>query len=273
MCHSTGIRTIYYPHPFSFKLNQMKNPLKHSATIEQYLANEMAPPEQAAFREELRRNPVLAEELNVSQTIDSALIREDIIDLRRKLITAINKGRAHKEEVPVVRLNSRKWWYAAASMLALCAVAATLYLQTPRNISNDSLFNEYYTSENIIDQTRGDQNIIEAVIKFQQKDFVSASLLFNSILEKDNSNIAVWFYYGVSNIETQDYESSIKAFNTIIEHKDNPYIEHAEWYLGLCYLKNNQKEKAINQFGVVASDTENFYQQDAKDILDKLKPN
>jgi tetratricopeptide (TPR) repeat protein len=251
----------------------MKNPLKHSATIEQYLANEMAPPEQAAFREEIRKNPVLAEELKVSQTIDSALLREDIIDLRRKLLTAINEGRIHKEEVPVVRMNTRKWWYAAASLLALCAVAATLYLQTPRNISNDSLFTEYYSSENIIDQTRGDQNIIEAVIKFQQKDFATASLLFKSILEKDNSNIAVWFYYGISNIETQDYENSINAFNTIIEHNDNLYVEHAEWYLGLCYLKNNQKEKAINQFADVASDPENFYQKEAKDILEKLKLN
>ncbi len=257
--------------PCSFKFNQMKNPLKHSATIEQYLANEMAPPEQSAFREELRKNPVLTDELKVSQAIDSALIREDIIDLRRKLITAINEGRIHKTEVPVVRMNSRKWWYAAASLLALCAVAATLYLQTPRNISNDSLFSQYYTSENIIDQTRGDQNIIEAVIKFQQKDFRTASLLFKSILDKDNSNIAVWFYYGISNIETQNYDNSIKAFNTIIEHDDNLYIEHAEWYLGLCYLKNNQKNKANDQFTVVASDPDNFHQQEAKDILEKLQ--
>jgi tetratricopeptide (TPR) repeat protein len=169
-------------------------------------------------------------------------------------------------------MHTRKWWYAAASMLALCAVAATLYLQTPRTISNDSLFTQYYNSENIVDQTRCDQNIVEAVIKFQQKDFKMASVLFKNILDKDNSNIAVWFYYGISNIETQNYENSIKAFNTIIGQNDNLYIEHAEWYLGLCYLKNNQKEKAIDQFAVVASNPDNFHRQEAKDILLKLQP-
>ena len=122
-----------------------------------------------------------------------------------------------------------------------------------------------------MDQTRGDQNIVEAVIKFQQKDFRTASVLFKSILNKDESNIAVWFYYGISNIETQNYENSIKAFNTIIGQNDNLYIEHAEWYLGLCYLKNNQKDKAIDQFAVVASNPENFHQKEAKDILEKLQ--
>jgi tetratricopeptide (TPR) repeat protein len=231
----------------------------------------MAPPERLAFMRELRASKELADELKFSQTIDSALVRDDIIDLRRKLIAAIDAGRTVKEEVPVVHMYTRKWWYAAASMLVLCAVAATLYLQAPRNISNDSLFTQYYNSENIVDQTRGDQNIVEAVIKFQQKDFQMASVLFKNILDKDKSNIAVWFYYGISNIETQNYENSVKAFNTIIEQNDNLYIEHAEWYLGLCYLKNNQKDKAIDQFVVVASNPDNFHHQEAKDILEKLQ--
>jgi tetratricopeptide (TPR) repeat protein len=231
----------------------------------------MAPLERAAFKKELRTNQDLAEELKLSQTIDSALMRDDIIELRRKLIAAIDASRVVKEEVPVVRMNTRKWWYAAASMVALVAVAATLYLQVPRNVTNDSLFTQYYNSENIVDQTRGDQNIVEAVIKFQQKDFASASVLFKSILDKDNSNIAVWFYYGISNIETKNYDNSIKAFTTIINQNDNLYIEHAEWYLGLCYLKNNQKDKAIDQFVVVATNPDNFHRQEAKDILEKLQ--
>ena len=248
----------------------MKNNFKHSATIEQYLANEMSPYERVAFRKEIKSNPEQSQELKLSQSIDSALMRDDVIDLRRKLILAINAGRVVKE-VPVIRMNSRKWWYAAASMLALCAVAATLYLQPPRNISNDSLFSQYYNSENIVDQTRSDQNIVEAVIKFQQKDFRTASELFKSILDKDNSNIAVWFYYGISNIEIQNYDNSIKAFTTIIKQNDNLYIEHAEWYLGLCYLKNNQKDKAIDQFAIVANNPDNFHRQEAKDILGKLQ--
>ena len=251
----------------------MTTNFKHSASIEQYLANEMTATERNAFKKELSSNPGLAEELKLSQLIDSAIEREDIIDLRSKLIAVINANRATRTEVPVVRMYTRKWWYAAASLLVLCAVAATLYLQTSRKVSNDALFSQYYNSENIVDQTRGDQNILEAVIKFQQKDFATASVLFKNILDKDNSNIAVWFYYGISNIETKNYGNSIKAFNTIIKQNDNLYIEHAEWYLGLCYLKNNQKEKAIDQFMLVASNPDNFHRLEAKNILEKLQLN
>ncbi len=249
----------------------MTSNFKHSASIEQYLANEMAPSERAAFKNELRTNPELAAELKLSQNIDSAIVRDDVIDLRQKLVAVISANREPKAEVPVIRMHTRKWWYAAASLLALCAVATTLYLQTSRNLSNDSLFTQYYNAENIVDQTRGDENIVEAVIKFQQKDFRTASVLFKRILDKDNSNIAVWFYYGISNIETKNYDNSIKAFNSIIKQNDNLYIEHAQWYLGLCYLKNNQKDKAIDQFVIVASNPDNFHRQEAKNILEKLQ--
>lgn len=244
---------------------------KHSASIEQFLANEMAPSERTAFKNELRSNPDLARELKLAQAIDSAILSDDVIDLRQKLIAAINAGKTPKTEVPVVRMNTRKWWYAAASLLALVAVSATLYLQTNRNLSTDSLFSQYYNSENIVDITRGDENIVDAVIKFQQKDYSTASVMFKKILDKDESNIAVWFYYGISNIETQNYQNSIKAFNTIINQNDNLYLEHAEWYLGLCYLKNNQKDKAMDQFVAIASNPENFHHQEAKNILEKLQ--
>jgi tetratricopeptide (TPR) repeat protein len=249
----------------------MTTNFKHSASIDQFLANEMAPAERAAFKNELRSNPDLARELKLAQTIDSAILRDDVIELRQKLIAAINAGKGSKTEVPVVRMNTRKWWYAAASLLALVAVSATLYLQTNRNLSTDSLFTQYYNSENIVDLTRGDENIVDAVIKFQQKDYATASDMFKKILTKDDSNIAVWFYYGIANIETQNYENSINAFTTIIKQNDNLYIEHAEWYLGLCYLKNNQKDKALDQFVAIASNPENFHHQEAKNILEKLQ--
>ncbi len=250
---------------------KMTNYFKHSTSVEQYIANEMAPAERAAFKNELRSNPELAQELKLSQNIDSTLQRDDIIDLRQKIRAAIEAGRTVENEVPVIRMKTRKWWYAAASILALAAVSVTLFMQSNRNLSNDSLFNKYYNSENIVDQTRGDETIVDAVIKFQQKDYQKASDLFQRILAKDNLNIAVWFYYGIANIETQNYTNSITAFNTIINQHDNLYVEHAEWYLGLCYLKNNQKEKAIDNFVAIASNPDNFHCSEAKDILEKLK--
>jgi tetratricopeptide (TPR) repeat protein len=175
-----------------------------------------------------------------------------------------------EDDVPVVRLYNRKWWYAAASLLVLCAFAFTMVWQNGRKLSDDAIFSEFYNSANVIDQTRGGQDLVEAVVRFQQKDFSEASLLFKSILEKDKSNIAAQFYYGISNIETKHYDNAINAFNTIINQNDNLYVEHAEWFLGLCYLKNNQHDKAVRQFKTVAVNPDNFHRQEAVALLKNI---
>lgn len=249
----------------------MTNSFKHSTSIEQYLAKEMSATERTAFEKELKTNPALAKEFLISQQIDLSILHDDVIDFRKKVIAAMRAGNLQQSQTtPVRKLSAFKWWYAAASFLLVGSISALLFFQSGNKISNESLFEKYYSSENVIDITRGDDNIVEAVIKFQQKDFAVASELFKRILSKDNSNIAVWFYYGISNIETGNFDNSIKAFNTIIKDNDNLYIEHAQWYLGLCLLKSNQIDKAIDQFQLIASDPDNFHRQEAKTIIDKI---
>ena len=122
-----------------------------------------------------------------------------------------------------------------------------------------------------MDVTRsGDGNIVEAVIKFQEKDYKMAAVLFKSLIDKDNNNIACWFYYGISSIETENFDQAEKAFNHIIDNADNMYIEHAQWYLGLTYLKNNNNKKAQAQFAKIAGDPDNFHRQEARHLLEKM---
>lgn len=250
----------------------MKNSFKHSASVEQYLSGEMLPAERENFEREVSSNPGLAAELRLSRTIDDALLRDDIIDFRKKLLVAYRENKKEQRVVPVVRLHTRKFWYAAASIILLAALGSTLYFSVPAGNSSDSLFKQYYSSENLIDVTRaGDANIVEAVIKFQEKDYQLAGHLFQKILEKDNSNIACWFYFGISSIETENFDQAEKAFNHIIANHENLYVEHAEWYLGLSYLKSNQLAKAISQFENISRNADNVHRNDAKRVVEKLK--
>jgi len=227
--------------------------------------------ERENFEKEVNSNPELAGELKLSRNIDAALRRDDIIDFRKKLVAAHMESKKVHHEVPVVRMHVKKFWYAAASLILLAAIGSTLYFSVPRGNSTDTLFNEYYSADNLVDVTRaGDANIVEAVIKFQGKDYPMAARLFDNILQKDNGNIACWFYYGISCIETENYAKAEKAFNHIISDDQNLYIEHAEWYLGLTFLKNNQVSKAKAQFEKIASNPDNFHRKDAKNLLQKL---
>ena len=94
----------------------------------------MSETEKAVFKAELGSDKVLAQEFLFSQNIDSAIAREDVIDLRKKLLKAMGKN--HKNKVPILKLTQQRWWLAAASLLILVAIGATIYLQAPRKMSD-----------------------------------------------------------------------------------------------------------------------------------------
>lgn len=253
-------------------ISGMRNNLKHSASVERYLSGEMSSSEKELFEREVAANPELEEELRLSRSIDSALLRDDILDFRKKLIAVNRENRRIVADVPVVRMNFRKIWLAAASFVLLATIGSTLYFTVPFGNPNDNLFRQYYNSENLVDITRSsDANIVEAVIKFQEQDYRLAARLFHNILDQDDSNIACWFYYGISCIETESYRDAEQAFSHIIKDNQNLYVEHAEWYLGLTYLKDNQLKKAKSQFETIASNDENVHQTDAAKLLKKLE--
>jgi len=227
--------------------------------------------EMRSFEKEMAMNTELSAELNFTRRIDAVLQRDDIIDFRRKLIIARRERMKIGTEVPVVHIQRKKFWYAAASLVLLAALGSVLYFTIPGGSSNDDLFRKYYSSENIIDVTRsGDANIVEAIIRFQEKDYHSSERLFGLMLEKDTSNFAGWFFYGISCIENADFGKAEIAFNHIIADNQNLYTEHAEWYLGLCYLKSNQSNKAKLQLEKIAANPDNYHHKDAKNLLEKL---
>jgi len=249
----------------------MKNQFKYSESVERYLSDEMVEEEKDLFRKDLFTNPELSRELKFSRSIDAALRQDDIIDLRMKLRAAQKEGQAVKPEVSVIRLHVKKFWYAAASIILLASLGSALFFGMPGTSSNERLFESYYNPDNLLSVTRsGDANIVEAVLKFQEKDYLVASRLFKQILATDKSNYAGWFYYGITCIETESFDQAEEAFHTIIAENQNLYVEHAEWYLGLCYLKSNNIEKARVQLSLVASNGDNIHREDARQILEKL---
>jgi hypothetical protein len=250
----------------------MKNRFKYSAAIERYLSDEMEYAEMRSFEKEIASNPVLSAELELTRNIDKALRCDDVIDFRQKMTSANKDNKIPKLEMPIVHLRRYKYWLVAASFVLLAALGSVIYLNASRGPSNDELFNSYYTSENMINVTRsGDANIVEAIIKFQEKDYKSSSRLFSQILVNDSSNFAGWFFYGISCIETGDFNKAESAFQYIIADNQNLYTEHAGWYLALSYLKSNQSNKAKKQLQIIAADPENFHRSDARHLLEKLE--
>ncbi|NTW26126.1 MAG: hypothetical protein HGA37_15615 [Lentimicrobium sp.] len=250
----------------------MTRKLKYSRLIERFIAGEMNEDELRWFGKELQTNAELSGELKLDKDLDNILLDEDVVEFRRKLISVFNESKQREAATKIVRMQPRRWQLAAAAAIAVLMIAGgALLLTQQRSYTAEKLFSMYYDTDRTIELTRsGNANIVEAILKFQQKDFQGASLLFAEILDKDSSNIAVWFYNGISYIETNRIDDAVKAFRYIVEDKNNLYVEHAEWYLGLCYLKNEQIDFAVEQFRKIADDQKNYHNKEANKILEKL---
>lgn len=225
--------------------------------------------EKLLFERDLGVNPELSAELNLTMTIDDAINREDILDLRRKLRVISRKNETETLMIP--KPTNRRMWYAAASLVLLATLGTALYFLTNRDYTNEMLFKQYYSTDNYVSITRSSEaNIVEAIIKFQQKEYKDAAVLFNQLLQRDANNSAAWFYYGICCMETKEYLTAEASFNHVIHDRQNLYSENAEWLLSLCYLKVNQIGMAKKQLQQIASNLENAHQGDAKQLLNRI---
>lgn len=142
------------------------------------------------------------------------------------------------------------------------------------NYTNDEIFNMYYQSYEANGIVRSastniDQDLSDALALYNDKKYNDALVLFNQILDKDYSNISVHLYAGISNMESFSYKKAIESFQLIIDHQNNLYVEQAEWYMAICYLKMYQNDVAKSMFEKIAYE-DSSYQEQAKDILKKL---
>jgi tetratricopeptide (TPR) repeat protein len=105
---------------------------------------------------------------------------------------------------------------------------------------------------------------------YENKDYADAIQLFEKVLAEDNSRVGLNLYSGISHMEIEEYAEANNSFKKIINHKANAFIESAEWYLGLCYLKTNENDKAAIVFEDIV-ERDGYFKKDARKIIKKLQ--
>jgi hypothetical protein len=75
---------------------------------------------------------------------------------------------------------------------------------------------------------------------------------------------------GIASMEDKDYEKADGKLSTVIKHDDNVFVEHAEWYLGLCYLSTGSDEKLGTHLEDIIN-RDGFYANDARKLKRQVK--
>lgn len=240
--------------------------------IERYNAGEMSDTETQWFLRELEGNENLRNEVNLRKHTDEILKNQKVMSLRNKL-SEIEKKR---KEVSKPVKNSRKPVYIRyAAVIAALVLIGSIILFPGKKLSNEEIVKNYYkvyeppTSQRSV-QSATDANFTLALEFYNIHDYDNAAVFFNKVLENKPNDMQTVLLKGVANFEEKRYPEAKQSFGKVIDDKDNLYIDHAQWYLALCYLNTSETEKAKQLFKIIG--TENgIYRNDANKIIRGLK--
>jgi tetratricopeptide (TPR) repeat protein len=251
----------------------------HSRSVEEidnYLSGELEEHLKNSFEDEIISNKHLASEVKLFGEIDQALGEKDVMDLRTSLTSLVKDSNSTEirgmRSSLSLKLNSRFWYAVAASIVVLVGINILFYSQSS---TNPKIYSEFYQPHEYNNGlTRSAMNaeellINQALTMLSLKEYDKALKLFSDILVKDNKNPAANFYAGTIYQVKEKYVDAIQSYIKVIEEGDNLFTEQADWYLGLCYLKMDQREKAIGKFYKISKGN-GYYHQQSISILNKL---
>lgn len=242
-----------------------------STFIERYIAGDMSSSEKEWFLKELDGNEKLRKEVTLRRQVDEVLLDQSAGTLRKKL-SEIEKQR----QMHIHKKNRKRVVYVQyAAVITILVLIGGVTLFSGRNMNSDEILNQYYnTYEPASSQRAGvsvtNSDFILALEFYNKREYEEAAVLFNKVLESNPQDMQSVLLRGVSDFEEQKYPDAKQSFVTVINDNNNLFIENAKWYLALCYIKTDERDKAVNQLEMIKNEG-GIYSKDAKKIIRKLK--
>jgi len=238
--------------------------------IERYIAAEMDDSERKWFEKELEGNSSLQVEVKLRRKVDAGLIRHDIIDLRNKL-SAIERERKEKLVATGTKRSSGMRFAAAIAALMLLGGG---YLLTNRSLTNEALYSRNFRSYQPASVSRSAEarptDLQKAIELYERNDYVTAASYLKSYLGSNPRESEAIMVYGVSEMAINNFPEAKASFRSILNNADNLYIDVAQWYLALCYVKTHENNEAVKQLEAIIP-SNSIYSENARKLLRKIK--
>jgi tetratricopeptide (TPR) repeat protein len=256
----------------------MKQEMNYSMYVDRYLDGVMSVDEQFWFEKELQHDADLQEEVKLQKNLQKMLAEKEVLELESEL-DVIYQQTYHpwKTTISSVSRNIKesltKYTVVAASIALIIIMSVTFFSR--RGSTNADIYNAHFQPAEISMIFRAsaeevNSDLRNAMTMYENKEYGKAIQLFEKVLAEDKSRIGLNLYSGISHMEIEEYAEANKSFQKVIDHQANAFIESAEWYLGLCYLKTNENEKATEVFEEIV-ERDGYFKKDARKIIKELQ--
>ena len=240
--------------------------------IERFNSGEMDEAEKVWFRKELDGNEKLRREVELRKKTDLILKGKDVMNLRNKLNSIENE---RKKKLPEIKPRKRHYFRYAAMVTGI-AIIGSIALLLKGKPESDEIISRYYQPYEVTTISRsgnpasGTDDFRLAVEYYNVRDYRNAAVYFSRVLEDNPGDMRTELLKGISDYEIQNFPEAKGSFSRVIADNNNFYIDHAQWYLALCYIKTGETEKAVSQLAII-EDSRTKYRKEAKKILRYLK--
>lgn len=225
------------------------------------------------FRLELRDNKDLRAEVNLRKQINALLAENDISALKKELQVAKENTKSKKIRMllPENTLEQPRFWRnSVAIIILLLGIAGVLGNGI---VSVDSIYESYYE----VPSWSPERSVANDVSYLQKANLAYTAGDFNQVIQilgtipgNVAQNPVFQFYQAASLQKLGKYKEAIPGYGRIIDNGDNLFIEEAEWYRSLCYLKMGNKWEATQQLLAVIN-RKGYYADEAKIVLRRLR--
>ncbi len=250
--------------------------MKTTVIIEKYLNDELKPEELNSFEDSLKNDIELKRLVMLHSEVNKSILESDIHHFRN-LLRDIYAKFSKTEKFTLNDNDSGKGlsWrrISIAAFLIIIVGLGSTYFFEHRLSSPEELYSRFYspyqTDVSIRSAGQSQNGLTLAIQLYQKKDYNTAFEILGNLLNNNKNNPAIRFYYGITAMELNRYETAIYQMNELVNNNQQPFAIHAEWYLGLCYLKLNDETKARDYFKKIYENN-GYYSSRAHDILKKL---
>lgn len=239
--------------------------------IQGKIFNNLSNEEQNRFTHLMETDADFRKEFDLYQQVKQNLDDKEAIILRKKLTTIYAEVYGTKKEHKTIKFMKKNWYSVAAAVALLFLAGTYLFMGTSSKDWSKELYNTYYSQDEVYVNTRSKASLDVDVLHhgmelLEKKDFSAALEEFNKLPHSVTAN----YYSGVANMELNNHEVAIFKFDYVINDYLNLFYDQAQWYKGLCLVKLNQKNEAIDVFNQIVN-SDSYFKDKAQQIVADLE--
>ena len=241
-------------------------------SIEDFIDGELEDALIEEFNAELEENSDLMAEVELRRQINEIIGESDIQKLRAELKDAKESAETNKVRNLVPQVDNKLFTFLKTSVAIIIILIGVGGIINSGYLSTENTYDKFFESP-----TWSAERSVSAELTFLQEaqgaflagNYAGVVKLKETAPEAAN-NPVLQFYSGASLQKMNKYKDAIADFTQVINHGDNMFIEEAQWYRSLCYMKLGDKLQAKQELLAVVN-RNGHYKQDAKAVLRRLK--